>query len=392
MHSQRTTNMDARIYEFLMGASAFIIAILGFMLAATTISLEDGLKKLRKARNILVPSYFVLALLSLVCCLTGYDRRVEPSSTLFVASFQALLFTMSMLVFIRPAEVKWRTVFWHAGGITAAGALLFVALFCFTDYFSWFFYAGLVGYVFQLMFYTQKFTLAYRKTVKDVEDYYDEDSESRLTWVKIGFYSALGIGIMAILILFYPTLYLFFVPLYVIFYSFMLMWFVNYYHKMKFAIPVISPVCQYEPGMMETKDIKEESDKMQENVCTDMERLLQERLQRYIDEKEYCRKDVPSEEVAALLGTTKSFLRRYMSTHYSMWFSTWRNELRIQEACRLYQEDPTISIMAMAEKIGYANNGNFCRDFKKIVGVTPREYCMQKRSGVAGTETDSRTE
>lgn len=112
-----------------MGTSAFIVAMLGSMLATTTIPPECGLEKLRKARNILVPSYFVLALLSLVCCFTGYDHRIEPASTLFVASFQAFLFTISMLVFIRPGEVRWSIVFRQAGGIAAAGIILFVALF-----------------------------------------------------------------------------------------------------------------------------------------------------------------------------------------------------------------------------------------------------------------------
>jgi hypothetical protein len=44
------------IYEFLTSALAFVIAI---MLATTTILPESGLAKLRRARNILVPSYFV---------------------------------------------------------------------------------------------------------------------------------------------------------------------------------------------------------------------------------------------------------------------------------------------------------------------------------------------
>ena len=44
------------IYEFLTSASAFVIAI---MLATTTILPESGFAKLRRARNILVPSYFV---------------------------------------------------------------------------------------------------------------------------------------------------------------------------------------------------------------------------------------------------------------------------------------------------------------------------------------------
>ena len=55
--------MDETTYEFLTGASAFVIAILGVMLATTKILPESGLAKFRKARNILVPSYFVLSLL-----------------------------------------------------------------------------------------------------------------------------------------------------------------------------------------------------------------------------------------------------------------------------------------------------------------------------------------
>ena len=49
--------MDETTYEFLTGASAFVIAILGVMLATTKILPESGLAKLRRARNILVPSY-----------------------------------------------------------------------------------------------------------------------------------------------------------------------------------------------------------------------------------------------------------------------------------------------------------------------------------------------
>lgn len=197
--------MDETTYKILMGTSAFIVAMLGSMLATTTIPPECGLEKLRKARNILVPSYFVLALLSLVCCFTGYDHRIEPASTLFVASFQAFLFTMSMLVFIRPGEVRWSIVFRQAGGIAAAGIILFVALFCFIDYYLWFFYTGIAAYIIQLTIYTRKFTQAYRKTVQEVEDYYDEDEENRLAWVKTGFYSALAIGSWLYPFYFLPT-------------------------------------------------------------------------------------------------------------------------------------------------------------------------------------------
>lgn len=331
--------MNETTYKILMGASAFMIAMLGGMLATTTILPEDGLEKLRKARNILVPSYFVLALLSLVCCFTGYDRRIEPASTLFVASFQALLFTMSMLVFIRPGEVRWSTVFRQAGAIAVAGATLFITLFCFTDYYLWFFYTGIAAYIIQLIIYTRKFTQAYRKTVQEVEDYYDEDGENRLTWVKTGFYSALAVGVMAISVLFFTDWYKFFVPLYVLYYSFMVMWFVNYYRRMKFAIPVIVAVppeakvyaTPIETDMVETgKSVKEDRE-TPETIFLTKEQLLKERLQKYVDEKEYCEKDIPSGIVVDSFGVPQSFFRQYMKDHYGMDFRPWRKELRLRE-------------------------------------------------------------
>ena len=377
--------MNETTYKILMGASAFMIAMLGGMLATTTILPEDGLEKLRKARNILVPSYFVLALLSLVCCFTGYDRRIEPASTLFVASFQALLFTMSMLVFIRPGEVRWSMVFRQAGGIAVAGATLFITLFCFTDYYLWFFYTGIAAYIIQLIIYTRKFTQAYRKTVQEVEDYYDEDGENRLTWVKTGFYSALAVGVMAISVLFFTDWDKFFVPLYVLYYSFMVMWFVNYYRRMKFAIPVIAAVppeakvyaTPIETDMVETgKSVKEDKE-TPETIFLTKEQLLKERLQKYVDEKEYCEKDIPSGIVVDSFGVPQSFFRQYMKDHYGMDFRPWRKELRLREAARLFTENPGYTIEEVCEMVGYNNSGNFNRDFKKMMEMTPKTYCRQ---------------
>ena len=404
--------MDETTYKILMGTSAFIVAMLGSMLATTTIPPECGLEKLRKARNILVPSYFVLALLSLVCCFTGYDHRIEPASTLFVASFQAFLFTMSMLVFIRPGEVRWSIVFRQAGGIAAAGIILFVALFCFIDYYLWFFYTGIAAYIIQLTIYTRKFTQAYRKTVQEVEDYYDEDEENRLAWVKTGFYSALAIGIMAIPILFFTDWYKFFVPLYVLYYSFMVMWFVNYYRRMKFAIPVIAvapleakvyanpektdfdetdcvvtaiegaiegeeEVRKSDENILEAGKSMNENKEEPETIHLTKEQLLKERLQKYIDEKEYCEKDIPSGIVADSFGMPQSFFRQYMKNYYGMDFRPWRKELRLREAARLFAGNPGYSIEEVCEMVGYNNSSNFNRDFKQMMGMTPKSYCKQ---------------
>ena len=364
--------MDVVTYKFLMGTSAFVIALLGGMLAATTIRRGCGLEKLRKARNILVPSYFVLALLSLVCCFTGYDRHIESGSTLLVASFQALLFTMSMLVFIRPNVVRWGIVLRQAGVITVGGVILFVALFWCTDYYLGIFYAGIVAYIIQLMIYTRQFMSAYRRTVHDVEDYYDNDEEYRLSWIKMGFYSSLGIGIMVIPVLFFTALYQYFVPLYVLYYGFMVMWFVNYYSKMKFALPVIMLA---PPEAID--DVETSIGEIAMVASAGEEQLLKEKLQKYVDEKEYCQKDISSGCVADSLGVSLLFFRQYMKMYHGMDFRSWRKELRLREATRLFDEHAGYGIDEVCEKVGYNNCSNFNRDFKQVTGVTPK--CYQER-------------
>ena len=364
--------MDVVTYKFLMGTSAFVIALLGGMLAATIIQPGCGLEKLRKARNILVPSYFVLALLSLVCCFTGYDRHIESGSTLLVASFQALLFTMSMLVFIRPNVVRWGVVLRQAGVIVVGGVILFVALFYYTDYYARIFYAGIVAYIIQLMIYMRQFMLAYRRTVHDVEDYYDNDEEYRLSWIKMGFYSALGIGIMVIPVLFFTALYQYFVPLYVLYYGFMVMWFVNYYSKMKFALPVIMLA---PPEAVD--DVETSISEIAMVVSAGEEQLLKEKLQKYVDEKEYCQKDISSGCVADSFGVSLLFFRQYMKMYHGMDFRSWRKELRLREATRLFDEHAGYGIDEVCGKVGYNNCSNFNRDFKQVTGMTPK--CYQER-------------
>ena len=175
-----------------------------------------------------------------------------------------------------------------------------------------------------------------------------------MAWVKTGFYSALAIGVMAILIIFNPSWYKFFVPLYVVFYSFMVIWFVNYYHRMKFVIPVIASVpqdanvCAVSAETVASEIKKEEAaeetteDAIPEDGMSEARQALKERLQKYVDEKEYCQSDVPSGMVIASFGTSKAFFRQYMKSCYGIDFRSWRKELRTREASRFLPNIPNI--------------------------------------------------
>jgi AraC-like DNA-binding protein len=66
-----------------------------------------------------------------------------------------------------------------------------------------------------------------------------------------------------------------------------------------------------------------------------------------------------------------------MKDSYGMDFRPWRKELRLREASRLFAENPGYTIEEVCELVGYNNSGNFNRDFKKMMGMTPKNYCKQ---------------
>ena len=83
-------------------------------------------------------------------------------------------------------------------------------------------------------------------------------------------------------------------------------------------------------------------DAIPEDGMSEARQALKERLQKYVDEKEYCQSDVPSGMVIASFGTSKAFFRQYMKSCYGIDFRPWRKELRIREASRFLPNIPNI--------------------------------------------------
>ncbi|MFR4037833.1 MAG: hypothetical protein ACLTZT_08595 [Butyricimonas faecalis] len=121
--------MDVITYKFLMGTSAFVIALLGGMLAATTIQPGCGWESC--VRHVLFLCHRISCWLFSVSCVVSRDMIVISNLALHFWSLRfRLYFLMSMLVFIRPNVVRWGVVLRQAGVIAAGGVILFVVLFC----------------------------------------------------------------------------------------------------------------------------------------------------------------------------------------------------------------------------------------------------------------------
>ena len=203
-----------------------------------------------------------------------------------------------------------------------------------------------------------------------MEEYYDEDEQGRLRWVRNGFYAALSLGIIASVSAYYPYwMYICFLIAYIIFYTWFVIRFFNYAARVDFYLSATTR----EPEQLP-------SERFVENDPA-RETQLRDSLEQWVLDGGYTRGDISTEEVAELLGTDLPFLRSYFRDRMSSDFRTWRNELRIRKAQELIADHPEVSLNQIARQVGFATRSNFYLYFKKITGMLLADYRDQIAEG-----------
>lgn len=362
------------IHYMLTFASSAVILTLGLLLKAILLPDTAPWHKLRIARKYLSLSYLILAGFGLFSVFVG-DEANDPMlltvSTLFIGAFQALLFTATILVFIQPNFVQKRWVWGQFIAVCSGGTMLFSALFCLSrQSFHILLYVISALYLLQQIYYIRLFRKQYRACIRQLEDYYDEDEDLRLRWVKFSFYSALSIGLMALVAPFcglWP--YDGFVILYTVYYSYMVARFYNYQIQAGFIIPAVTVKKTPEAIEEECADVDTDPAGFPKK-----DQLFRERLEEWVTAKCYLQNDLGVDEIAGQLGVNRNYLRYYFRTYVHEDFRTWRSELRILEAKDLLIKYPDMSLEKVGEKVGFNHRANFFQQFQKVTGMTPTVY------------------
>jgi AraC-like DNA-binding protein len=84
-------------------------------------------------------------------------------------------------------------------------------------------------------------------------------------------------------------------------------------------------------------------------------------------------RNIGLKEVADIAHLTPEAFCKYFKTHTRKTYINFLNEIRINNACRLLLEEED-SINAICYRSGFNNLANFNRVFKKITGISPRDY------------------
>ena len=101
---------------------------------------------------------------------------------------------------------------------------------------------------------------------------------------------------------------------------------------------------------------------------------VRRKIDKWIDEKGYCKSRLSLVSVADLIGVTTDQLSIFFYNEGFNQFPVWISNLRIREAQRLLITYPSMQIVSVAAKTGMTDVKIFRGIFKRLVGELPTEW------------------
>jgi YesN/AraC family two-component response regulator len=101
---------------------------------------------------------------------------------------------------------------------------------------------------------------------------------------------------------------------------------------------------------------------------------LETSLIKWLDEQRFLQAGITIIDLAIYCGTNRSYISEHINSTQGKNFRQWINELRINYAKRLLNQNPQIELWQITEQTGYTDSKYFSTLFKKLTGKTPSEY------------------
>lgn len=343
---------------------------------------SKGLKSYKVSLRTLGAAYFLFAFLVLISeAINEPEVDLLSVINLNISSLQAILFTMALVILLNPAKVTRKYLLKHVSPIIAfdlvytlvafrwgnpeignLDALMKISLTppvvvreCF-----WLFFVIQLGYL------TAMFIREVKNYDKALDNYFSDGYKIHVRWVSICYYSALSLGIFGVFMmcLFSFEWEIVFTLCCIIYYVGFGVCYIQYPRTFIKIEPVItSPVI----------------DSSEVHLKINNRFSWTELKGKVLKEKYYTRTGVNIEDMAQFLKVGRTTLSGFINKEEGVNFNSWIRRLRIDEAIRLLHENPEYSLSQISEMVGYSEPSNFSRQFKIETGVSPSEWCQQKR-------------
>ncbi len=353
---------------------AVVCAVMGTSFLSLHVPKKEGLKNYRISLKVLSGAYFTLSILTiavLVFDLADNSREYFTFISIFISSTQALLFTFTLITLINPKFVKAKNLLKHLLPYFFILPLYLISFIIFDDPkissfhdlslnlnnpTIWIRFLFLAFILLQLVYYTILFLREEKKYDNELHDYFSEVIKLRMNWVKLAYFSALAIGIIAMISSFFPMNADWIVT--IIFSAFYFI-FAQEYIKYNKVFSIVEPAIN--TPIQETQQIHIRTSR------SDWEYFKQH----IFSNKQYLVQGITIEEIANSLKISRTTLSNLINREEGVNFNTWINRLRIEDAKNLMVDNPDFTILQISEMVGYTEQANFSRQFKQITGESP---------------------
>lgn len=350
----------------------------GICLFFLTIPDKEDLKNYVFARKVMGATFLVYCG-ALICETFSQQSLVgdllNSMIVIAIGITQAFLFTYSLIALLDIRFFTKRTACNEtlvvAASITVAFVLFAV---CPQDSRQFVFYGFSLFYLLLMARYVALFRRYYKHYRQLVDNYFSDDEHQRLHWVPVAFYSAFGVGIIALLFawLISPLTQLLFMLTVVTYYSVFAVRFMNYvYIFPKIKEPLEDTICED----TDTEEIL--TDTSDDSAASEDDRMLMEEIERLMREKAlYKTQDLSIANVATLCGKSHRVVSTAINHCRGINFKTYINEYRVAEAARLIENGwlRHHTLDALASETGFAGRVNLYRAFKRKTGVSPTDW------------------
>jgi len=353
-------------------ASAFYFAIC-IILLFLNVPKTDAYLPYRKAKWCMAASFFVMGC-NLIAWLfltnSGQDSWVELSPFVMLTDFLffyvgTLFFACAFSYLVEPRYFTPKRKLFD-GIIFSCSCLLIVlsVIFNRNEKSVWLTVAAFSLFVIHVMLFLYRFYQLYEERKKVLENYFVEDMQHFIFWIKKSLLLMVCIFFMGCLSLVFGIVFNYLCQVYIISTNFYIACsFINY--SIKYGEMTRATVIQ-----AEVDDTAKEENKSASAIDA-YEQRFGEKLARWMEEKKYLSAQFTIDDLATEMGNNKLYMSRYINRKYEVNFSTLITRLRLSEAKEYMLAHPNVKQEEVALHSGFSSSSYFSKVFSREEGITP---------------------
>lgn len=132
------------------------------------------------------------------------------------------------------------------------------------------------------------------------------------------------------------------------------------------------------PTVKEPKSESENTKTVQDiRISKDTEENIRKKLDEFVKNKKYLKRDISFPRMASLLNTNAKYLNHYLKVNFNKDYTTYINDLRIIYILDILKTNPAYrkyKISYLAKSCGFSSHSNFSANFKRVTHISPSEF------------------